>query len=644
MIRAAADRAMVPGVPYEVDHRVIWPDGSIHWVACHGGAVFGKDGTPLRMVGVNQDITDRKESEAQILRLNEDLERRVGERTAELAQQVRLIDQAHDAIMILSQRGVISSWNEGAERVYGWSRQEAVGCVAHDLLKTVFPRPLSEIKDELARLGSWDGELVHARKDGVRIVVASRWVLDRDGSAGGAILEINSDITERKASEEALRRSEAALRKSQRLAGVGSWEWEPLEDAVTWSPELYRMAGPRPEPTGRRYAESAELYTPEGMALQAEAVAAALRGGEPYEIELEMIGGDGVNRWIIARGEAVRGPDQQVVGLRGTVQDITARRRSEEELRCARDEAMAATRAKSEFLANMSHEIRTPMNGVLGMTELALGTDLTPRQREYLGLVKSSADALLTVIDDILDFSKIEAGKLELDRSPSSIRDVVTDTLRCLALKAHDKGLELACRIAHDVPESVVGDPGRIPPGARQPRGQRDQVHRAGRGGRDRRVRPRRTHPRTFAPVLGRRHRDRHPGREAGRDLQPLRAGRRLDHPQIRRHGAGPVDLLPPHRVDGQGRIWVEENPEGGSLFRFTARLDRDDEGESDPGPGRPVLLDGLRVLIVDDNRTNRTILEEVLSQWGCRPFAVSSGLDALDAWTRRPIAASRTS
>lgn len=327
---------------------------------------------------------------------------------------------------------------------------------------------------------------------------------------------------------------------------------------------------------------------------------------------------------------AINGGNDQAIGYVAILADITGYKQDDVAIRQARDAAIEALRLKSEFLANMSHEIRTPLNGIIGMTDLALRTRLTVEQRGYLTLVKVSGEVLLEIVNDILDFSKIEAGRFELEEAPFQLREIIGSAIKPLAFRAHQKGLELNCCVASEVPEALIGDPVRLRQIVVNLIG--NAIKFTEQGEVVLRVEMERESPvDDWTSNNGARVRGFHcsvtdtgigiPSTKQEVIFQPFA---QADGSTTRQYGGTGLGLTICARLVDQmgGRIWVESEPGKGSTFHFTAQFGLQDDDGVREERGTLILegLAGLSVLVVDDSATSRAILDEWLTCWKMHP------------------------
>jgi PAS domain S-box-containing protein len=379
-----------------------------------------------------------------------------------------ILDSMGDGLLVSDEAGRYIFFNPAAERILGsmpldmpyteWPARYGLY-----LPDKVTPFPADGLPTRRAIRGEASNHVeIFVRNEqvpeGVFLSATGRPLVDEQGAIRGAVVVLR-DITETKKAEEELRSSRERFALAVKGSKDGLWDWDMANREIYFSPAWKAMLGFEDHEAANRFDEWRDRLHPDDR----ERAVATLRdyfesNESNYEQEYRLRHKDGSYRWILTRGVALRDAEGRPYRMAGSHTDITERKRVEEELRRAKEAAESADRAKGEFLANVSHEIRTPLNGIVGMTELALETELSAEQRDYLDMVRAASRALLDVINDLLDFAKIDAGKLELDAHPFALRQSLDEALRPLTFRARGKGLEFTWQVDADVPDHLVGD------------------------------------------------------------------------------------------------------------------------------------------------------------------------------------------
>jgi PAS domain S-box-containing protein len=543
--------------------------------------------------------------------------------------------------------------NEAYARMLGYSVEELTGGNIRwdrDLSPPEWaPRDLDAM-EQMRRTGVaeiFEKELI--RKDGSRVAVLIRIALLDEGSRTCMCSII--DISTRKQAQRALLESERRYRSVVDSVSEVIFQTDAAGNWSFLNPSWTAITGFRVEASlGKPFLDF--VHPGDRQENRAKWDSLLQHRKEYSRHEVRYVTSDGSFRWVEVQSRPIIDENDRVLGISGTLNDVTQRREAEEQINKAKEAAESATQAKSEFLANMSHEIRTPMNAIIGMSGLLLETQLSAEQMEYAETIGTSSDSLLTLINDILDFSKIESGKLEIEREPFDVRACVEEALDLLAAKASEKGLDLIYAVDESVPSRVEGDITRV----RQilvnlignavkftetgevrilvsSRAESDGDMPNGNCPEPATVA---TYEPSELPALFELHFqviDTGPGIAADRMDRLFQSFSQVDASTTRHYGGTGLGLAISKQLVQMmgGEIRVESQVGRGSIFHFTIRCWSAPSHLRLYQRGSRPHLSGKRLLIVDDNETNRRVLARQVERWGMVAHPVGTGREALD-------------
>jgi two-component system sensor histidine kinase/response regulator len=618
------------GTDWEIEQRVRHKDQTARWLLGRGVVLRNENGSVTRFIGTALDITDRKL-----------IERALSESEERFR---RTFENAAVGMILTDLEGKFLEYNRRFCEFLGYSAEELVDRRVFEFMDPDEAVLHLENQHSVARdeTPSFSRDARYFRGDGA-VVWGNLTLSVIQRHADGTpvhVMGIMQDITERKALEAGIRDGRETLELAMRGSDISvavvdvpegdlsasQWTvfnfWEPMGIDLATAPADF-------EGWSRL-----SIHPDDYDAVLGDFRTVAESRRPDWYIEHRFLHTDGSVRWRLSRGTLLYDDAGNVSRFLATASDITRLKQIESELSRAREAAEAANRAKDEFLANVSHEIRTPMNAILGMTELALDSAPSDHQRQLMSTVRSAAKNLLGVINDLLDFSKIAAGKLTLDRATFSVRATVGDTLRALSVRAQRKGLGLSCHVQPEVPAALDGDAGRL---------RQVLMNLVGNAIKF-------THRGEVEVEVGRASRASPEGQDVelvfsisdtGIGIAPekqatiFQAFEQGDSSTTRNYGGTGLGLTISAQLVAlmSGSITVESVLGHGSKFCFTARFTRSTLSEG--STTAPERLSDLRVLIADDDATDRRVLEEWLTSWRMQPTAVGDTASVMAALAR---------